>query len=313
MSWWPLQHFDYHYLTGNEENDMGYIERLTKRVEPYTVELQPNWQQHFRQKQKVDPEFSQELLVSLEGWLSSHVVFVKMQRETLVSAKSVKKAMTKIADEVARHGAPPVSADKLCKLLKYWDEEEGVTARAHNVALDWIACGLPSTYSVFGTRSKPNPADAETHLTATLENAAGFAQLKSSISGQQTLFDSVEKRRRLEKLDGRRLPNGSTFSYKPDPRQQSNAQPESAARYILAAALRDLYKCTGFPPNVPRDGRSNTSFLRFLEAARLSLPSGYQTSLVSPARRAEIDEKKNGPGTLERFKSRLYHSDCWRT
>jgi hypothetical protein len=288
---------------------MGYIERLTKRVEPYAVTLQPDWQQLFMPSRKADPELSTELLVSIEGWLTSHVVFVKMQRDTLVSAKSVKKSISMIAAKFERSNYDATSETRLEPFLKYCDEEEGVAARAHNVALDWIACGLPTAHSVFSSGNKPDPADAERHLMAALKCAIGFSQLKTSISGQQEHFslDPAKQRRRLMKLEGRRLPNDITFAYKPDPRQRSHARPEQAARDILAAALRDIYKCTGSPPHVPRDGSQTSPFLRFLEAARRSLPHGYQSELVSPARRAEIDEKKNGQGTLERFKAKLYH------
>ena len=80
---------------------MGYIERLTKRVEPYVVTLQPNWQQLFKPAHKADPELGSELLISIEGWLTSHVVFVRMQRETIVSGKPVRKAIAKIAEHLA--------------------------------------------------------------------------------------------------------------------------------------------------------------------------------------------------------------------
>lgn len=292
---------------------MGYAERLTKRVEPYLVELQPNWQQTFRPEHKTDPTIDQELLMSLEGWLTSYVVFIKMQQETLAPAKAVRKALNKIANIVFRHHAPSSSNADLSKLLTYRNEDGDVAARAHNVALDWIACGLPSTYSIFRSTA-PRPADAEAHLQAALRSESGVANLKNSILGQQTAFnlDPNQKIQRLRQLDGHQLPNGSIFTYRPDPRQLSHARPEQAARDILAAALRDIYRCTGSPPHVPRDGSPTSPFLRFLEAARKSLPRGYQTSLVSPARRAEIDERKHGPGTLERFKAKLYHPDCWR-
>ena len=293
---------------------MGYIERLTKRVEPFAVTLQPNWQQFFLSSRKADPELSTELLVSIEGWLTSHVVFLKIQRETLVAAKPVKKAISKIAKQVASASCDAASISDLEKFLKYRDEEEGLAARAHNVALDWIACGLPTAHSDFCRNEKPTPACAEKHLLTALKSAIGFSQLKASTSGQQEHFNlaPAEQRQRLLKLEGRRLPNGTPFAYKPDPRQRPNVQFEKAALYILAAALRDIYKCTGSPPHVPRDGSRTSPFLRFLEAANRSLPHGYQSELVSPALRAEIDEKNNGPGTLERFKAKLYHPDCWR-
>ncbi|NJM55483.1 MAG: hypothetical protein HC841_05830 [Verrucomicrobiae bacterium] len=294
---------------------MGYVERLTKRVEPYAVELQPNWQQLFRPSRKADPELSDELLTSIEGWLTSHVVFVKMQRETLVATKQVRRAMERIVDQVERsnyNGAPDAA---VAKLLKYRDEEDGVAARAHNVALDWIACGLPTARSLFGSSTKAAPSGAELHLMAAIASVDGMAQLRSSASGQLVHFnlDPVKQRERLQRLEGRRLPDGTIFAYKPDPRQRPHARPEQATRDILAAALRDIYKCTGSSPHVPRDGSQRSPFLRFLEAARRSLPRDCQAELVSPARRAEIDEKKNGPGTLERFKAKLYHPGCWRT
>lgn len=293
---------------------MGYIERLTKRVEPYAVTLQPNWQQLFTPSRKSDPELSAELLMSIEGWLTSHVVFVKMQRETLVATKQVRRATKRIVDQVVRstHSATPDAA--LAKLLKYRDEEDGVAARAHNVALDWISAGLPTTRALFGSSSKPAPSDAELHLMAAISSADGMAQLRTSAAGQLAHFnlDPIKQEERLLRLEGRQLPNGTIFAYKPDPRQRPHARPEQAARDILATALRDIYKCTGSSPHVPRDGSQTSPFLRFLEAARRSLPQGFQAELVSPARRAEIDEKKNGPGTLERFKAKLYHPHCWR-
>jgi hypothetical protein len=294
---------------------MGYIERLTKRVEPYEVKLQPNWQQLFTPSRKSNPELSAELLVSIEGWLTSHIVFVKMQRETLVATKPVRRAMERIVDQVARSNYDGTPDAALAKLLTYRDEKNGVAARAHNVALDWIACGLTTARPLFGSSSKPAPSGAESLLTAALASANGMAQLRTSATEQLFHFnlDPVKQRVRLLRLEGYRLPDGTIFAPKPDPRQRPHARPEQAARDILAAALRDIYKCTGSSPHVPRDGSQTSPFLRFLEAARRSLPQGCQAELVSPARRAEIDEKKNGAGTLERFKAKLYHPDCWRT
>lgn len=294
---------------------MGNIERLTKKIQPNTVTLQPDWQKRFRPSHRNDPELSNELLISIEGWLTSHIVFVKMQRETLVATKFVKKAISKIADRVSHSNYNSTPGASIEKLLKYRDEEAGIAARAHNVALNWIAYGLPTAHSTFSSSNKPDPDDVEKHLMAAMKCELGFSQLRASISGQQKHFslDPARQRQRLMKLEDRQLPNGTTFAYKPDPRQQSHARPEQAARDIFAAALRDIYKCTGHSPHVPRDGSPTSPFLRFLEAARLSLPPGYQSELVSPARRAEIDEKHNGPGTLERFKAKLYHPDCWRT
>lgn len=294
---------------------MGYIERLTKRVEPYTVTLQPDWQRNFEPEYKADPKLGADLVLSVEGWLRAHVVFVKMQRETLVAAKPVTKAFSQIAKQIDGVNQDAASNTRLEKRLKYRDEEESLAARAHNVALDWIACGLPTAHAVFSRNEKPNPAWAEMHLLTASKSAIGVSQLKASVSGQQEHFGLGPDMRcqRLSKLNGRLLPNGGTFAYMPDPRQRPNARPEQAARDILAAALRDIYRCTGSSPHVPRDGSQTSPFLRFLEAARKSLPRGYQSDLVSPARRAEIDEKKNGPGTLERFKAKLYHPDCWRT
>lgn len=294
---------------------MGYIERLTKRVEPYTVTLQSDWQARFSPTHKADSELSNELLMNIEGWLIWHIVCVKMQRETLVAAKSVKKAITKVADRISHSNYNATPDASLEKLLKYRDEEGGITARAHNVALDWIACGLPTARSAFSSSNKPDPGNIEKYLIAALKCELGLSLLKASIAGQQLHFslDPAGQRQRLMKLEGCQMSNGNIFTFKLDPRQRSHARPEQAARDILAAALRDIYKCTGFSPHVPRDGSHTSPFLRFLEAARLSLPPGYQSELVSPARRVEIDEKMHGSGTLERFKAKLYHPDCWRT
>ena len=269
---------------------MGYIERLTKRVEPYTVTLQPKWQRLFEPSRAADPEIGTELLASIEGWLTSHVVFVKMQHETLVSAKPVRKSIAVIADNVVRSTHDATSDTRLEQLLKYRDEEEGIAAGAHNVALDWIACGLPAAHAVFKSGKRPVPADAEQHLMAALKCPIGRSQLEKSISGQQKHFslDPAGQRQRLMKLEGRLQPDGTTFTYRPDPRQRPHARPVQAACDILAAALREIYKCTGSSPHVPRDGSQTSPFLRFLEGARRSLPHGYQTELVSPARRVEV-------------------------
>lgn len=292
---------------------MNCISRLTKRVEPHIVTLKPNWRNNFKPSFKADPNFSDDLLMSVEGWLKAHVMFVKEQREILAPANLVIKVMRDIAKQVAGTGLGASSDVVTENILKYRSDKNGQPTCPHNVALDWIAAGLPGA-NLLCDKNR-NPAHAERCLKAALRSANGISQLRNSVARQLEHFSLGPElqRRRLKNAQGLRLSDGSIFTYMPDPRQKPYAKPEVRAQYILAAALRDIYRCTGSPPYVPRNGNGTSPFLRFLEAVRCSLPNGFQFELVSPARCAEIDEKKNGPGTLERYKATLYHPGCWRS
>jgi hypothetical protein len=287
---------------------MGTVRPLFIEIVPKKFELPEGWQQQFEDLRDQAIALDGDAFEHIEAWLRCYVDMLHIAEHSAKTARVV-RALKSLQSRVGKlqlgHSAARERSLRLALLRQ--ECPQGEAQRAKNIALDYLAIALHcDRMDYIPTGRTHGGRRAITELEIFQLSDALLHRMQRHLASTIELLErtATENEIRFAKVRGQRFGGGKPFVYLADPHMAPYYRPDQDAINVLTAAMCVIYRYKGGTPYVPRDGRSENAFMKFLDAACKSLPRPRPSSICRTAGRMLRYERKI-PGFLDSVLQRV--------
>lgn len=250
---------------------MSTIRPFFLDIPPKQFNLPRDWQRHFVDLNLQEIRLDAEALKHIEAWLCCYVDMLHIASFS-ASSSMVIQVLQRLQRRSTKFqiGHSDAREQSLRIELQYQEPPRDETERAQNIALDYVVNALLCDRQDYASEDlQQRGYRAKLVLKSVALDAETVSRLKRHCEDAIELLSrtSDENAAHFAKPHGRPLPHGKTFVFTPDPHMEKHFRVEQDAIDVLAAAMCVIYRYIGGHASVSNDGRSNVSFMQFLDAA----------------------------------------------